>query len=156
MCIRDRYKAPAVRRVYVPKDKNGRRPIGISTIEDKVLQESVRRVLEPVYEEEFKPFSYGFRPGRSAHDAIDYMFKEVSVRKKHYIIDADITDYFGSINHGILRGFLDKRIRDGVIRKMIDKWLKAGVMELGSISYSESGTPQGSLCEASHNDPYAK
>jgi RNA-directed DNA polymerase len=140
-----RYKAPAVRRVYVPKDKNGRRPIGISTVEDKVLQESVRRVMEPVYEEEFKPFSYGFRSGRSAHDAVEYLFKEVSFGGMHYIIDADITDYFGSINHGILREILDIRINDGVIRKMIDKWLKAGVLESGNISYPESGTPQGSV-----------
>jgi len=140
-----RYKAPAVRRVYVPKDKNGRRPIGISTVEDKVLQESVRRVMEPVYEEEFKSFSYGFRTGRSAHDAVEYLFKEVSFGGMHYIIDADITDYFGSINHWMLREFLDIRIKDGVIRKMIDKWLKAGVLESGNISYSESGTPQGSV-----------
>ncbi|MFO7671018.1 MAG: group II intron reverse transcriptase/maturase [Bacteroidales bacterium] len=140
-----RYKAPAVRRVYIPKDKDGRRPIGISTIEDKVLQESVRRVLEPVYEEEFKPFSYGFRRGHSPHEAIDYMFKEVSFEKKVYIIDADITDYFGSINHSILREFLDIRLQDGVIRKMIDKWLKAGVLESGNVSYAEEGTPQGSV-----------
>lgn len=140
-----RYKAPAVRRVYIPKGKDGRRPIGISTIEDKVLQESVRRVMDPIYEEEFKPFSYGFRRGRSQHEAIDYLSKEVSFGKKHYIIDADITNYFGSINHGQLRGFLDQRIIDGVIRKMIDKWLKAGVLESGNISYTEEGTPQGSV-----------
>jgi RNA-directed DNA polymerase len=140
-----RYNAPAVRRVYIPKDKHSQRPIDIATIEDKVLQASVRRVIEPVYEEGFKPFSYGFRPGRSQHQAIDYLFKEVSFGKKHYIIDADIKNYFGTISHGILREFLDKRIKDGVIRRMIDKWLKAGIMESGNISYPEEGTPQGSV-----------
>jgi len=140
-----RYKAPALRRVYIPKDKHSQRPIDIATTEDKVLQESMRRVLEPIYEEDFKPFSYGFRPGRSQHQAIDYMFKQVSFQKMHYIIDADIKNYFGSIDHGILREFLDKRVKDGVIRRMIDKWLKAGVMERGNIRYPEGGSPQGSV-----------
>jgi len=140
-----RYKAPAIRRVYIPKDKHSQRPLGILTVEDKVLQASVRKVIEPIYEEDFKPFSYGFRPGRSQHQAINYMFKEVSLHRMHYIIDADIKNYFGSINHGILREFLDKRVKDGVIRRMIDKWLKAGVMESGNISYPEEGTPQGSV-----------
>jgi RNA-directed DNA polymerase len=140
-----RYRAPAIRRVYIQKDKHSQRPLGIPTIEDKVLQESVRKVIEPIYEKEFKAFSYGFRPGRSQHQAIDYMFRKVSFEKMHYIIDADIKDCFGSINHGILREFLDKRVKDGVIRKMIDKWLKAGVMEAGNISYPQAGTPQGSI-----------
>ncbi len=140
-----RYRAPALRRVYIPKGKHGQRPIDIATTEDKVLQESVRRVIEPIYEEDFKHFSYGFRPGRSQHQAIDYMFKKVSFEKMHYIIDADIKNYFGSINHGDLREFLDKRVKDGVVRRMIDKWLKAGIMEAGNISYPEHGTKQGSV-----------
>ena len=138
-----RYRAPAIRRVYISKDKHSQRPLGITTIEDKVLQASVRKVIEPIYEEEFKPFSYGFRPGRSQHQAIDYMSGQVSFQKMHYIIDADIKNYFGSINHGILREFLDKRVKDGVIRRMIDKWLKAGIMESGNISYPTKGTSQG-------------
>ena len=140
-----RYRAPAIRRVYIPKDKHGQRPLGIATIEDKVLQASVQKVIEPIYEEDFKPFSYGFRPGRSQHQAIEYMFKQVSFQKMHYIIDADLKNYFGTINHGILREFLDKRVKDGVIRRMIDKWLKAGVMESGNISYPNEGTQQGSI-----------
>jgi RNA-directed DNA polymerase len=126
-----RYRVPAIRRVYIPKDKHSQRPLGIATIEDKVLQASVLRVIEPIYEEEFKTFSYGFRPGCSQHQAINYMFKQVSLYRMRYIIDADLKDYFGSINHGILREFLDKRVKDGVIRRAIDKWLKAGVMESG-------------------------
>jgi len=140
-----RYRAPALRRVYIPKDKHGQRPIDIATTEDKVLQESVRRVIEPIYEEDFKTFSYGFRPGRSQHQAIDHMFKKVSFEKMHYIIDADIKNYFGSINHGNLREFLDKRVKDGVVRRMIDKWLKAGIMDSGNISFPDSGTKQGSV-----------
>jgi len=140
-----RYRAPAVRRVYIRKDKHSQRPLGIATMEDKVLQASVRKVIEPIYEEDFKPFSYGFRPGRSQHQAISYMFKEVSLHRMHYIIDADIKNYFGSINHGVLRELFDKRVKDGVIRRMMDKWLKAGVMESGNISYPEEGTPQGSV-----------
>ncbi len=116
-----------------------------ATIEDKVVQASVQKVIEPIYEEDFKPFSYGFRPGRSQHQAIEYMFKQVSFQKMHYIIDADLKNYFGSINHGFLREFLDKRVKDGVIRRMIDKWLKAGVMESGNISYPDEGTQQGSI-----------
>ena len=149
-----RYRAPALRRVYIPKDKHGQRPIDISTTEDKVLQASVRKVIEPIYEEDFKPFSYGFRPGRSQHQAIDYMFKQVSFQKMHYIIDADIKNYFGSINHGTLREFLDKRVKDGIVRRMIDKWLKAGIMESGNISYPDHGTQQGSVISPTLSNIY--
>jgi len=124
-----KYKAPMIRRAYIPKGSTGIRPLGIPTIEDKILQESVRRVLTPLYEEDFKKFSYGYRSGYSAHQAIAYMFHEVSFQGMHYIIDADIRNYFGSIDHGILRQFLDRRVKDGVIRKQIDKWLKAGILE---------------------------
>jgi len=140
-----KYKAPPIRRVYIQKGKKGKRPLGIPTIEDKILQESVRRVLNPIYEEDFKEFSYGFRQGRSAHAAIEYMFKEVSFKGMHYIIDADIKNYFGSISHAILREFLDQRVVDGVIRKMINKWLKAGILEDKHLSYPKEGTPQGGL-----------
>jgi group II intron reverse transcriptase/maturase len=140
-----RYKAPAIRRVLIPKGKNGKRPLGIPTIEDKIVQESVRRILNPIYEEEFKGFSYGFRRGYSTHQAINYMFKEISFKNLHYIIDADIKGYFDNISHEFLREFLDCRVRDGVIRKMIDKWLKAGILEDKTIRYPEKGTPQGGL-----------
>jgi len=91
-----KYKAPLIRRVHIPKGKTGTRPLGIPTVEDKILQESVRRILTPIYEEDFKNFSYGFRSRCSAHQAIEYMFKEVSFKRLHYIIDADIKNYFDS------------------------------------------------------------
>jgi group II intron reverse transcriptase/maturase len=129
-----RYRAPAVRRVHIPKDGPGKqtRPIGIPTLEDKVLQRAVVMVLAPIYEQDFLDCSYGFRPGRSAHQALAELWREVMSIGGGWIIDLDIQNFFGNVDWGHLRSFLDQRVRDGVIRRAIGKWLNAGVMEAGA------------------------
>ena len=140
------YYAPPVKRVHIPKgDGKQTRPIGIPTLQDKVMQRAVAMVLEPIYEQDFMNCSYGFRPGRSAHQALEQVWQEVMGMGGCWIVEVDIKKYFDTIPHAQLREVVQKRVRDGVILRMIGKWLNAGVMEKGELSYAEEGVPQGGV-----------
>lgn len=140
------YLAPPVKRVHIPKgDGKETRGIGMPTIEDKVLQRAIAMLLEPIFEQDFKSFSCGFRPGRSAHEALARIWSQCTHQRIQWILEVDIRKYFDTLKHEWLRKFLDRRVRDGVIRRLIGKWLKAGVWEKGQMSYPEDGTPQGGV-----------
>jgi RNA-directed DNA polymerase len=140
-----RYYAPPVKRVYIPKGDGGKRPIGIPALEDKILQRAVVMVLTPLYEQEFLDCSYGFGPGRSAHQALDALWKGIMRRGGCWVLEVDIKSFYDTLERRHLREFLKQRVRDGVIVRTIGKWLKAGVMEDGAIHYPAAGTPQGGV-----------
>ena len=140
------YRAPHVKRKHIPKNTKGEtRPIGIPTFEDKIVQRAIVMLLEPIYEHDFHNGSFGFRPKRSAHQALAEVWNATMGVSGGWVLEVDIRQFFDSIDHAHLREFVSRRVRDGVLRRLIGKWLKAGVMEEGNLSFSEAGTPQGGV-----------
>jgi len=140
---RGAYRARPTRRVFIPKPDGRQRPLGVASLEDKILQRALVEVLNAIYEEDFVGFSYGFRPGRSPHDALDALTVGITRKKVNYVLDADIRDFFTRLDQGWLERFLEHRIADKRILRLIGKWLRAGVIEDGEWSETPEGTAQG-------------
>jgi len=140
-----RYRAQPSKRAWIPKADGTKRPLGIASLEDKIVQLAVSRVLQAIYETDFAGFGYGFRPGRGQHDALDAVWVGITQRKVSWIVDADITGFFDALDHEWLMKFMEHRVADPRILRLLRQWLRAGVSELGEWKKTATGTPQGAV-----------
>jgi RNA-directed DNA polymerase len=140
-----RYQAPPVKRHWLAKADGSQRAIGLPTFEDKIVQRAVTMLLGAIYEEDFHEFSHGFRPGHSAHQALSALREQCRAQGINWIVDAEVSGFFDSLDHDLLQEFLQQRVQDGSILRLIGKWLHAGVMEGEAFLQSETGSPQGAV-----------